>query len=97
MPANPAVPEPRRKRKSTVSAWSERVWPVAMRSTVPACDQPLEKLQARRARRLFQIVARLAAERGYVGLLQFEGQIRARRPSRATNPASRRDSSPRSL
>ncbi len=31
MPIAPVRPVPRARRKSTVSAWSEAVWPVAMR------------------------------------------------------------------
>ena len=37
--------------------------------------QALEEFQPGRAGGLFQVIARLAAERGHVGLLQFEGQI----------------------
>ena len=35
MAASPVAPVPRRKRKRTVSAWSERVWPRAMRVASP--------------------------------------------------------------
>ena len=49
MPANPAVPAPRRKRKKTVSAWSERVCPRATRSTAPLSIACAKK--ARRASR----------------------------------------------
>ena len=63
MPARPAVPEPRRKRKRTVSAWSERVWPRATRSTPAGNSSRKKASRASRAAcsRLPEDAATLAA------------------------------------
>ena len=76
-PANPAPPDPRKIRKSTVSAWSERVWPTAILSYRPSSTKD---------RKYSYRILRAACSR--LSPLLRASDATAKDPRSASNPSS---------